>query len=94
MCLVPAILQDSYVRDLDLNSKRSKIEPPSGLVKGYRKDLKKKKVQVTDEGNDCMDEYNGGVFDQDDDADAVSALRRGKKKGYVRGLKVWVALSS
>ncbi|RXW13789.1 hypothetical protein EST38_g12065 [Candolleomyces aberdarensis] len=78
-----------------VRSKRSRYEEPSGLLKGFRSAVVKKKRASTSsrqsqslasDANDT-DEYNGGVFDHDEDESLLMLARDSKAKSLTRGSK-------
>ncbi|KAJ2930448.1 hypothetical protein H1R20_g6647, partial [Candolleomyces eurysporus] len=76
-------------------TKRHEHKEPSGLLKGFRSTLQTKKASssshrtqsTASNGND-IDEYNSGVFDQDEDKISLKRAHNSKAKGSMRGNKV------
>ncbi|RXW11861.1 hypothetical protein EST38_g13994, partial [Candolleomyces aberdarensis] len=90
-----ALEDDNYAGDSrkqKVQSKRPKYEEPSGLLSNFRSVQRKKlnasRSQSEPSDGDELGEYNGGVFDQDEDENMLRAARESKANtSTVRGSK-------
>ncbi|KAJ2913902.1 hypothetical protein MD484_g6518, partial [Candolleomyces efflorescens] len=73
-------------------SKRPRREEPSGLLKNFRPTINKStssraQTEHSTDGDGELDEYNGGLFDEDEDEHSLELARTSKSKALVRGSK-------